>query len=159
MVESASELRTVASTVVPSGTRIKGAGIWGGPPSSERAGTSTNGPLSASGYQRAGAATRWIVSTPSWSVPAGCLLSFATAVGGVSSKRRTMRPDANPPTGAILSAARSNENRGVRTTIRCSGCGDPNVGNSHKKCQTEHVLGGDLLSLNQIQVQRRNTQI
>ena len=49
MVESVSSFLITALMVVPAGTLISGAGIWGGFPSSLKAATSIDGPLRLSG--------------------------------------------------------------------------------------------------------------
>ena len=92
MVESASVLRTDATTIVPAGTRMSGAGISGARSGSANAGTSIAGPLSPSGRQEARRTSSRSSSVSPRIRPAGTRLSFGWTGDG---------PSPSPAGGAV----------------------------------------------------------
>lgn len=107
-VESANRLVTVATTVVPSGTRSSGPGICAGLPSSARASTCSAGPSAASGRHSARRTSRRTTSVSLRSVPAGTVLSLGTT----TSTARAMSA-----WGAVSSSALSRAAAGARDGI------------------------------------------
>lgn len=88
MSVSGSRLVIATSTLVPTGTRISGAGIWGARPTSANVAAILNGPSSASGYHAASCATSRSDHTPSRSVPLATRLSLGVARTPAAAGRR-----------------------------------------------------------------------